>query len=182
MRQCRQTRCGTHVALSSRMRAGRVGLQVALMATAACYSTFDLSAQSVQALNGFHEGERRTIATTQNESVVFDRDTILSFHDQGGEPVYVASLRTESGVEVDRSREREARFSAIAINGPHFDGTTQAGEHLVLDLRQLTVIQAKKPSALKTTLAIVIPCVLVTALAVVIFFPACQATTCFGTM
>jgi hypothetical protein len=163
-------------------RWGPVVLTVALPATVGCYSTFDLPLQSVQALDRFHDGEHRTITTTHGENVVFDRDTTLSFHDEGGEGVLVASLHTESGVELDRGRDREARFSAIVVNGSSFEGTTRSHERVTIDLRQVQAIQARKPSALKTTLAILIPCVLVTIAAFAIFFPVCQATTCFGTI
>ena len=54
---------------------------MATIATAStgCYSTFDLSAQSMRALNGFHEGEHRTIPNAEGQSMVFDRDTTLRF-------------------------------------------------------------------------------------------------------
>lgn len=153
---------------------------VALMTTAGCYSTFDLPSQSVRALDRFREGEHRTITTTHGERVVFDRDTILSFHDEGGEGVYVGSV--ETGVVLDHGRDRAARFSSIFVNGSSFEGTTRSQQHLSFDLRQVLAIHAMKYSAVQTTLAIVIPCVLLTAAAIVIFFPVCEASTCFGTL
>ena len=113
------------------------------MTTVGCYSTFDLPLQSVQALDRFHDGEHRTITTTGGKSIVFDRDTILSFHDEGGEGVLVGSLRTESGVELDRSRDREARLSAIVVHGSSFEGTTRTHEPFIIDLRQIQAIHAK---------------------------------------
>ena len=133
----------------------------------------------MQRLDGFFGGQHRTIESKDAEPVVFDRDTILSFRDEGGAPVWVDG---DDGPRIDRTREREARFSSISVAGPLFVGTMRSHEILTIDLRSIRAIQAKKPNALTTVLAIVIPCVVLPLFAFAIFVPVCQSTKCFGTM
>jgi len=149
-----------------------------LVTTLGCYSHFDVPLGSVRRLDGFVDGQHRELETSTGEHIVFDRDTLLSFHDELGEPVVVDT--PDEGPKIDRERDRQERFTAISIEGPLFIGTTRSLERFVADLRATRSIRAKKPAPLMTTLAIVIPSVVLTALVVALFFPVCQATRCFG--
>jgi hypothetical protein len=124
-------------------------LCTSLVATG-CYSHFDLSPQSVQSLDGFHEPEHRPIPDAYGNAVTFDHSTELSFEDQNG--VHLAKL------------------AAIRIEGARFLGTLRAtNEPFVVDLQTVRVIQAKKLNVGATVAAIVIPIGVVSLVAAVAF-------------
>jgi len=121
-----------------------------LMATAGCYSTWDVPAKSLESLNGFHEPERRPLVDVAGEELTFDHSTELRFTEPGGEPI-------------------GAKFSSISIAGPEFSGATRPfGQPLTVDLRQVVGVSAKKFSTVKTVLAIAIPVGVLTILSVVV--------------
>lgn len=120
------------------------------MASAGCFSTWDIAPRSLGSLNGYHEPEKIPIADTNGNEVMFDRITELRFLDSTGAP-----------------RER-AKFSAIQVNGSTFTGAVRPDGHpFAIDLAQVSAVQAKRYSALKTGLAIGVPIGVVTVLSIV---------------
>jgi len=130
------------------------------MGTTGCYTAWDIAPQSVQNLNGFHEGERRPLADTSGGAVSFDKSTELRF--------------------IDPSGVRAAKFSSIVVDGPSLTGVVRpTHEPIAVDLRQVATIQARKFSPGKTALAIVIPAVVVTVALTVLVIVVAAASCCF---
>jgi hypothetical protein len=109
------------------------------MTSAGCYSTWDIAPKSLESLNGYHEPEARPLADMTGEQVEFDHSTELRFTDTSGVP-------------------KAEKFSSIQVNGPTFAGTVRPDNHpFLIDLKQVSAVEAKKFSALKTGLVIGIP-------------------------
>jgi hypothetical protein len=120
------------------------------MASSGCFSTWDLAPRSLVALNGYHEPEKIPLTDTRGDELEFDRITELRFIDSSGAP------------------SAKAKFSSIQVNGSTFTGAVRPdGRPLAIDLTQVSAVQAKRYSALKTGLAIGIPVGVVTIVSIV---------------
>jgi hypothetical protein len=137
------------------------GVVITSFVASGCYSHFDLSPQSVQTLNGFHEPEHRPIPDAYGNAITFDHSTELSFADQNG--------------------VRFAKLSSIQIQGASFMGTVRGtNEPFVVDLQTVRAIQAKKFNVGATVAAVAIPVGVITLVAAIAFV-AIVFTSAWGT-
>lgn len=119
------------------------------MAGAGCYSSWDITPNSLAALNGYHypEPEPRMVVDVEGNSVPFE---------------------TGSQLQLPPMSKPE-KFGAIQVNGPAFTGTTYPdGLTVSADLRQLSLVHMRKFSLWKTTLAIGIPVLALTITGVIL--------------
>jgi hypothetical protein len=117
-----------------------MGATLLALASAGCFSTWDLAPKSLASLDGYHEPQKVPLADVRGEEVVFDKSTELRFFQGDGEP------------------RAKGKFSAIEVRGSQFTGAVRPDGHpLVVDLGQLSAVTAKKYSPVKTGLAIGIP-------------------------
>ena len=104
---------------------------VVMMASAGCYSNWDLSPRALGPLNNFHDPGKVELTDTAGDRFTFDRTTQLSF--EGPETPFT-------------------KFSSIQVAGSTFAGVALEDNHPVtVNLAQVKAVHAKRWSLWKTT-------------------------------
>lgn len=117
------------------------------VASAGCFSTWDVAPKSLTALNSYHAPQEVPIADTSGDPVAFGPGTELQF--LGSEPA-------------------RAKFASIRVDGSTFTGIARDdGRTVTVDLDHTMLVKAKRYSPVKTGLAIGIPVGVATILTVV---------------
>ncbi len=105
-------------------------------ATTGCYSTWDVAPKALFHLEGFREGDTKTIQTADGDQIPFTSDTELHFRAKDGSMA-------------------EAQFRAIQVQDPIVVGIERkTGVPLEIDTSRLDMVQAKNFSTRNTALAI----------------------------
>jgi hypothetical protein len=121
-------------------RIGMIGGALLAMASAGCFSTWDVAPRSLTSLNGYQEPATVEMVDTSGDGHTFDKITELRFNTADGAPPV------------------KAKFSSIQVNGSALTGTMRPDARpFAIDLAKVNAVEARRYSALKTGLAIGIP-------------------------